>query len=325
MGLESLSSGMQIITKVVQPNSNQMNSENSVNSPLTGNSNTKEISQIATDKLIQEYQKDYNIDVSSYFKGISFVSVYESIDSGYRFYYPFNISGNDSFYQHFQEFDWYYMPWKWEHENALKGIQKSDKILEVGSGGNGFLEKMSNLGYNILGLELNSMSIRHGQEKGLKVLPETVQQHAENYKGTYDVVCSFQVLEHISDVHSFLEAQLTCLKPNGKLIISVPNNDSYISLFFNALNAPPHHMGLWTRKSLESLCRIFPIKLLQVDYEPLQPYHRFYALKKIYQFHWKLPKLFSQALAFLSPLATNRLFRKELVSHTIQVQFSKIA
>ena len=65
---------------------------------------------------------------------------------------------------------------------------------------------------------------------------------------------------------------LKCLKPGGRLIIGVPNNDSYIrrnKMYNKVLNMPPHHVGLWTLDSLKSLEGILPVKLEETFYEPL--------------------------------------------------------
>ena len=229
---------------------------------------------IPVNSLINAYEKEFGIDVSTFFNNIENVKIYECKNTNYRFYYPFNIYGDSDFYQKLQKFEWYYMPWKWEHETAIHLLDKTDKILEVGSGGLGFLKRMKEIGFDITGLELNEESIVKANEIGVKVLNETIQNHSvENFQ-KYDIVCSFQVLEHISEVHSFLKAQVDCLKPGGKLIISVPNNDSFIKLTNNVLlNKPPHHMGLWNKKSLASLTNLFNINLDNIYFEPLQEYH----------------------------------------------------
>jgi SAM-dependent methyltransferase len=83
------------------------------------------------------------------------------------------------------------------------------------------------------------------------------------------VVCSFQVLEHIYDVKSFLEASLHVLKPKGKLIIGVPNNEPYFLGYdkYATLNLPPHHMGLWNKSVFEKVAPLFNLKIIDVQYD----------------------------------------------------------
>ncbi len=246
-----------------------------IESPLVKGVESVLIKSIPTDRIVTEYKKRLRMDVSRFFKGLSEVQVYECPQTHYRFFYPFNVDGDGQFYQDLQAFPWYYNPWKWEHDHvSSKFIRKTDNVLEVGCGHGSFLIRLAQDGVTGEGLELNPDSVAAAAKGGVKVHLKTVQAFAEEKPGQYDVVCCFQVLEHISDVRSFLDACIKLLKPNGSLIISVPNNESFIKHHtFDIMNMPPHHMGLWDQNSLTGLTDIFPIKLTSLSYEPLQDYH----------------------------------------------------
>ena len=241
-------------------------------SPLTKNKNIKFVKKINKKQIVSAYKK-FNIDVSAFFSKIKEVEIYECNETGYRFYYPFNLSGDSKFYEHFQEFSWYYMPWKWEHEITLKYLSNHIKVLEVGCAQGAFIKKINELFIlkDTVGLELNESAKK--ESKNWKILNQTIQNFSKTNFEAFDLVCSYQVLEHIADVESFLSAKIKCIKKGGKLIISVPNNDSYIKDADNCLNEPPHHMGLWNKKSLRSLESLFPVKFLDIHYEELQDYH----------------------------------------------------
>lgn len=247
---------------------------NIIESPLYKQGKTLLIETINVKDLIVDYRKNLGIEVGGYFSNIKEIYIYECIKTKYRFYYPYNVNGDSEFYMKLEKFDWYYMPWKWEHEITSKLLKGGEKILEVGCGGLGFVKQLHNDGYDITGLELNDKSVDNAKKLSLKVLKETIQIHSENNINEYDIICSYQVLEHISDVSSFIQAQIACLKIGGKLIISVPNNNSFIKLSKGGLlNFPPHHMGIWNKKSLKSLSTIFNLRLDEISYEPLQNYH----------------------------------------------------
>lgn len=88
-----------------------------ITSPLTLTNNISFVKSINKKQIIIAY-KGFGIDVSKYFRNINNISIYHCNDTGYRFYYPLDMSGDSKFYEFFQKFDWYYMPWKWEHEKG---------------------------------------------------------------------------------------------------------------------------------------------------------------------------------------------------------------
>ena len=228
-----------------------------IKSPLTNSTNIKLERSIKTALIIDKWQKD-GIDVSRFFVNLDEIKLYRCLDSGYRFFYPFNLEGDNQFYQDLQKFPWYYFDWKWEYNIALKQIKPGDKVLEIGCGDGSFLKKLSEKNIKVRGLEFNEEAIKKCRERGLNVTGETIQEHAQNHKNEYDVTCSFQVMEHIADIKNALTASLGVLKKGGKLIISVPNNDSFLGKDkFNLMNLPPHHMGLWDEKSLKNLEKFF--------------------------------------------------------------------
>jgi SAM-dependent methyltransferase len=224
--------------------------------------------------LIKRYKEIHNIDINSIFSGADKISIYKCRDSEYCFYYPFEVAGDSNFYEKLQENDWYYMPWKWEHQLCEKYIKENDKILEVGCGRGAFLKNISEKFKNIkcVGLELNKSSVFSSDK--LEIQNITVEDFSRTNEGVFDIVCSFQVLEHIPLVNSFLKANIKCLADNGLLIICVPNNNSFIKHSkYNILNMPPHHMGLWTENSLRKIGDYFNMEVVEVAFEPLQKYH----------------------------------------------------
>lgn len=231
--------------------------------------------EVSKEWIINRYYSNFRIDTSKLLQNASCIKLYRCAETGYRFFYPFYLSGDSEFYEHLQRNDWYYMPWKWEHDQANSLLKPGMKVLEVGCGKGEFLNKVqAHKDIEVIGLEINQNAVRIAHNTGLSVLIEDIEDHSVKHPNTYDVVCSFQVLEHISDVDKFLNSQINSLKPGGKLIISVPNNDSFIKhVNGGILNFPPHHMGWWSDSALKELEKYFQIKLNKILYEPLQIYH----------------------------------------------------
>ena len=300
-----------------------------IKSPLTNSSNIALERTIETDFIIEEWKK-LGIDVARLFHGISEIYVYKCNDTGYRFYYPFNLEGDSEFYQDLQKFPWYYMHWKWEYQIAYELIKPGEIVLEIGCGKGDFIEKLKKHNIYATGLEFNEEAIIKCREKALDVTRETIQEHAVYNKEKYDVVNSFQVMEHIAEIGDAIKASVEVLKKGGKLIISVPNNDSFLNKDANnLLNLPPHHMGLWGEESLKNMEKVFRVKLIKLFIEPLQSYHYSYYYnivfgnkiqKKFGRFGDKVNKLFG---AFIYHYLSTDIYPKNILGQTIMATYIK--
>ncbi|WP_236035813.1 class I SAM-dependent methyltransferase [Helicobacter turcicus] len=87
--------------------------------------------------------------------------------------------------------------------------------------------------------------------------------------GQFDRVCSFQVLEHVSNPYSFLNAQIKCLKKGGLLFVAVPSEEGFMRYVSNEiLNCPPHHVSRYTDKALHKIAEIFQLEFVEIWHEP---------------------------------------------------------
>jgi SAM-dependent methyltransferase len=242
-----------------------------IKSPVTQNSNIIMVEQFQTGEIIDHYKK-FNIDVERFFTGLSVIQLYQCLETDYRFFYPANIFGDDLFYKQLQEkIPNYYHTNRWEHKKAQELLPSGASVLEIGCGDGVFLSMIRNKAAKIKGLELNPLAVEHARIKGLDVSNDTVQDFSRDSLEKFDVVCCFQVLEHIYNVNSFLEALIQLAKPNGTVIIGVPNNNPYLFKWNknDLLNLPPHHAGWWNRSSLIKLSTVFPLVVSNIITEPL--------------------------------------------------------
>lgn len=301
-------------------------------SPITKTQKVKYIRTIDVSWIVNQWQKAYSFDVGYLFNGLKEIDIFECQETRYRFFYP-AIMGDTTFYQHYQKFRKHSSLIKWEHLQAFKIISVSDcsKMLEIGCAEGDFLEHVR-LNSNIVavGLELNQRAVSRAKEKGLDVHIQSLEEHTLLNKDKYDWVCSFQVLEHIADVDSFMTSSIECLKPGGHLVISVPNNKSFISETDQILNMPPHHVGLWDEHSLRSLSNFYKLQLNHVLFEPLQEYHINFFKNSVYS--KVLGKKFQKRhirviykLLYLKPLVDTYLeyVTKWIPGHTILAVFQK--
>ncbi|MGW8247531.1 MAG: class I SAM-dependent methyltransferase [Acidiferrobacterales bacterium] len=242
-------------------------------SPITGNSDVTLLETFDTKKLADAWQNQFGISISDEFNGCKELRLYRCNQTGLKFFEPKDTVGSDKLYEQLQHFDWYYLPKKWEHRLAIRHLRAGMRILEIGSGTGYFLEQARQAGLRATGIELNQHAAMTARERGLDVVCNSLSQEASRKQGTYDAVCSFQVLEHVLSPGEFIENSVNLLKPGGILIYGVPNDESFLKYQFNILNMPPHHMTLWSASTFRRLEQYFPISLERVINEPLAEYH----------------------------------------------------
>lgn len=242
-------------------------------SPLTGKHGVKVFDTILSRDIIAAYYHSSKIDISGFFKDVPVIYVMECVATGYRFYYPYSVVGGGDIYNLLHQAypdktDWYRKE-GYDYQFAYDRIPAGVKLLDIGCGTGEFLKKIKEKTTDVTGLELNNHGFRECEKAGLTVYQQTIQEHSEGREEFYDVVCFFQVLEHIYDVKSFLQAAVKVLKKGGYLFIGVPNNEPYLRRFdkYNTYNLPPHHMGLWNKKSLSSLQSLFNLGMQEVGYD----------------------------------------------------------
>ena len=200
---------------------------------------------------------------------------YKCINCSLTFFDPKN-AGGESFYSKLASVykDWYYThPGKTEYDYVQKFIFDGQKILDIGAGKGELFKRIQN-NVHYLGLELSSESVRQANDENINVVDEDLFVHRNNHLEYYDLVCLFQVMEHLTSIEDFIKAIVDVLKPGGKFCLAVPNNESFIKYVENGyLNLPPHHTILWTEKSIRFLANKMNLTVIDVKEEPLQQVH----------------------------------------------------
>ncbi|MEJ7766357.1 MAG: class I SAM-dependent methyltransferase [Chitinophagaceae bacterium] len=235
---------------------------------------------INTDDLAKVYMERSKINVSRFFPEPTIYLCTCNV-CGLKFYAPQAI-GDGKFYDELQSYNAYYMDEKAEFSEASRWIAETDDVLEVGGGSGSFTNFIRYGSYT--GLEFSETAIRKASENGLNVICQDIHQHALLHPQQYDVVCYFQVLEHVANPKQFIKDSVDCLKTGGKLILAVPNEDSFINKAANFyLNMPPHHASRYTNKVFKKIAEFNHLSLCHLFHEPLNKNHRlFYAKTKIY-------------------------------------------
>jgi 2-polyprenyl-3-methyl-5-hydroxy-6-metoxy-1,4-benzoquinol methylase len=113
-------------------------------------------------------------------------------------------------------------------ENFIReqtGLKKGN-LLDVGAGTGAFVHRMQTVGWQVTGLEPDEKAIqRAASQYGLSLQPVPSLFHLE--PASFDAITLWHVLEHVHDLHGYMQQLKKLLKPSGKLFIAVPNYTSY--------------------------------------------------------------------------------------------------
>lgn len=235
------------------------------NCPITGLPAARLIQRVGSDLLIGLWRGSFNIRTRHLLGRVPRLGLWES-PCGLAFFDPM-IAGDAAFYVDFykriglHELLSAAHAMRPEFVRAASLVPPGARVLDVGGGGGGFARHIPHAHY--VGLDPNATHVA----EGLEMRAETIEHHGAAHAAAYDVVCAFQVVEHVSDPLAFVRAMLVCLRPGGVLLVGVPLWPSPMTDIPNfAFNAPPHHLSWWTESALRALA-----SALHIDVETVEP------------------------------------------------------
>ena len=115
---------------------------------------------------------------------------------------------------------------KYAYELALKNMKSDYKVLEIGFGDGYGTEIIAKSGANITAVELDADIVEQARQKYNlpNVKFELYDGVTLNYDAnSFDMVISYQVIEHVEDVSQYLNNIKQMLKPEGLLLITTPS------------------------------------------------------------------------------------------------------
>jgi 2-polyprenyl-3-methyl-5-hydroxy-6-metoxy-1,4-benzoquinol methylase len=165
---------------------------------------------------------------------------------------------------------------RWRHIlKTLKRYTDGSRLIDVGAG-NGYFVFLARAEF---GLQADGLEISDAEaEFARKIFGlEFLRGELAAIPTQFDVVSSFNVLEHVRQPTALLAEMSDHLAPGGHLILTTPNpsciHRRVLGLQKWNMVCPPHHINLFTRKSLfEALTHVgFEI----LEYSTLSTYINF--------------------------------------------------
>ncbi|WP_298117680.1 class I SAM-dependent methyltransferase [Flavobacterium sp.] len=182
-------------------------------------------------------------------------SYYESVD------YISHTDGNKSLFEKMYQF-----VKGIALKNKLKLINSQSakgRILDIGAGVGDFLSVCKNDGWQTVGIEPSEKAKTIAKGKGVSF----VENQSELEDHSFDIITMWHVLEHVPDLENQIKELKRLIKPNGTIIIAVPNFNSfdanYYGKFWAAFDVPIH---LWhfSKTAIKKLFAVENLELVKV-------------------------------------------------------------
>lgn len=140
-------------------------------------------------------------------------------------------------------------------KNKLKLINSKSpkgKLLDIGAGTGDFLVVAQNDGWQVTGIEPSSKAKSIALNKGVS-FADSLTELEDN---SFEVITMWHVLEHVPNLKEYISELKRLIKPNGTIIIAVPNYKSFDAEFYGKYWAAfdvPRHLWHFSKTAISKL------------------------------------------------------------------------
>lgn len=147
--------------------------------------------------------------------------------------------------------------------NLLSRYNEKESVLDIGAGTGDFLVEAKKQGWKVTGIEPNTKAKEIAVSKGVS-FSDSLEVLENN---SFDVITMWHVLEHVPNLEFQISELKRLLKPNGTIIIAVPNFKSFDANYYKEFWAAydvPRHLWHFSKIAIQKLFQNHNIKLFHV-------------------------------------------------------------
>ncbi len=139
--------------------------------------------------------------------------------------------------------------------DKLEPYRKTNNLIDVGCGIGYFLEVAKKRGWNVYGTEYTDSAVEICESKGISM--KKGELNPDNYpEGFFDIITSFEVIEHINNPCQELLKFNKILRVGGCVYITTPNFNSLLRYVLKqdySVITYPDHLSYYTPKTLKKV------------------------------------------------------------------------
>ena len=143
---------------------------------------------------------------------------------------------------------------------------KEKNLLDIGCGTGDFLQVAKQNRWSVSGIEPNAQARAIANNKTNNSVFE-IDQLLKFQPASFDVISLWHVLEHLPNLEEQIQIFKKLLKPNGTLIIAVPNYKSYDAKYYKEFWAAfdvPRHLWHFNKESISKLVSKVSMEVVQI-------------------------------------------------------------
>ena len=153
----------------------------------------------------------------------------------------------------------------------MQKVNSGKELLDIGCGTGEFLHYCSKQGYKVTGIEPGEKA------RNFAIATHHLDISEESYLAglttpRFDIITMWHVLEHVHKLNDRMKKINEILKPDGTLVVAVPNSDSWDAKHYNEFWAAydlPRHLYHFSQSPMKLLAknhnfileRIIPLKM----------------------------------------------------------------